>query len=97
MSAPGVLMSGLLPDASRVHEKCTLSVGRWAVDELAPMRPLRIGLAGSGVEARNHVFAISAVRELESVAVFSPTEQRRRRLADEIRSSARHSPMRVRT
>jgi alanine dehydrogenase len=73
-----------LMDGNRVTACRTAATSALAVDELTPRRSLRVGLIGSGVEARNHAFAVSAVRELESVAVFSPTEQNRRRLADEI-------------
>jgi alanine dehydrogenase len=76
-----------LMDGNRVTAYRTAATSALAVDELAPRRSLRVGLVGSGLEARNHIFALSAVRELESVAVFSPTDQNRHRLADEIVSA----------
>ncbi len=73
-----------LMDGNRVTVSRTAATSALAVDELAPRRALRVGLVGSGFEARNHISAISAVREFESVAVYSPTEANRRRLANEI-------------
>jgi alanine dehydrogenase len=43
-----------------------------------------VGVIGSGVEARTNLAAISAVREVEHVLVFSPREARREAFAEEI-------------
>ena len=73
-----------LMDGNRVTASRTAATSALAVDQLAPRRPLRVAVVGSGVEARNHVLAISQVREFTSVAVFSPTRPNRYRLADEV-------------
>jgi alanine dehydrogenase len=73
-----------LMDGNRVTASRTAGTSALAVDHMAPRRPLSVAVVGSGVEARNHVFAIGAVRTFRGVAVFSPTEQNRSRLADEV-------------
>jgi ornithine cyclodeaminase/alanine dehydrogenase-like protein (mu-crystallin family) len=73
-----------LMDGNNVTASRTAATSALAVDHMAPRRPLSVAVVGSGVEARNHVFAISAVRTFRGVAVFSPTKQNRGRLADEI-------------
>lgn len=76
-----------LMDGNRVTASRTAATSALAVDRLAPRRPLNVAVIGSGLEARNHVFAISAVREFRGVSIFSPTEVHRRRLADEVTAS----------
>jgi ornithine cyclodeaminase/alanine dehydrogenase len=71
-----------LIDANRVTATRTAATSAVAAAALAPQAPLHVAVIGSGVEARNHVLALGVVRELASVAVFSPTEANRSRLAD---------------
>ena len=66
-------------DGNNVTASRTAATSALAVDHMAPRRPLSVAVVGSGVEARNHVFAISAVRTFRGVAVFSPTKQNRGR------------------
>jgi alanine dehydrogenase len=73
-----------LMDGNRVTASRTAATSALAVDQVAPREPLEVAVVGSGLEARNHVFAIAAVRTFGGVAVFSPTEHNRGRLADEI-------------
>jgi ornithine cyclodeaminase/alanine dehydrogenase-like protein (mu-crystallin family) len=73
-----------LMDGNRVTASRTAATSALAVDLLAPRRPLSVAVVGSGLEARNHVFAVGTVRTFRGVAVFSPTEQNRGRLAAEI-------------
>jgi alanine dehydrogenase len=73
-----------LMDGNRVTASRTAATSALAVDQLASRRPLRVAVVGSGLEARNHVSAISVVREFASMSVFSPTTQNRTRFADEI-------------
>jgi ornithine cyclodeaminase/alanine dehydrogenase len=48
-----------------------------AADALAPSGPVDVAVIGSGFEARNHVRALAAVRELRSVRVHSPRAESR--------------------
>src|SRR5690606_25930851 len=44
----------------------------------------RLGVLGTGFEARNHVRALAAIREIESVSVFSPNPESRARFVSEL-------------
>src|SRR5207249_1008550 len=63
----------------------TAATAAVAVDALAPRRPLRVAMIGSGFEARSQLNALHATRSIESVAVFSPTPASRQRFADDFR------------
>lgn len=76
-----------LIDGNRVTATRTAATSALAVDAIAPARALRVAVVGSGLEARNHVHALAAVREIASLAIFSPTEANRVRLAAELTSS----------
>ncbi len=43
-----------------------------------------LAMVGSGKQARNHLIAMNAMRELRHVIVFSPTRENRERFADEM-------------
>ena len=43
-----------------------------AIDRIAPKTPLKVAVLGSGHEATTHVSALAAVREMASLAVYSP-------------------------
>ncbi|MFF5148095.1 ornithine cyclodeaminase family protein [Streptomyces sp. NPDC013157] len=62
----------------------TAAASALAADVLAPAGALRVGLIGSGFEAKNHVRALAAVRELTSVTVYSPRSESRTRCAREL-------------
>ena len=48
----------------------------------------RIGLLGSGRQARNHLVALRSLRPLEFVKVYSPTRENRERFAREMTGSS---------
>ncbi len=55
----------------------TAATSAVALDRLAPRRPVRVAVLGSGFEATMHTRALASSRELSNVAVFSPTPHRR--------------------
>lgn len=61
-----------LIDGNQVTALRTAATSAVAVDALAPRRPLRVAVLGSGFEARNHLQALLTVRSVLSVAVYSP-------------------------
>jgi ornithine cyclodeaminase/alanine dehydrogenase len=77
----------------------TAATSAVALDHLAPRRPLRLAVLGSGLEAATHTRAFAAIRELTDVVVYSPTPKRRSEFADAvidelgIRASAADSPI----
>jgi ornithine cyclodeaminase/alanine dehydrogenase len=71
-----------LLDAARITAVRTAATSAVAADLLAPQRALRLAVVGSGLEARNHVLALAAVRALSEVAIYSPTAAKRTALAD---------------
>lgn len=70
-----------LLDGNQITGLRTAATSALAVALLAPARPLRVGLLGSGFEAQGQLSALAAVRELASVQVFSPTAAKREALA----------------
>jgi ornithine cyclodeaminase/alanine dehydrogenase-like protein (mu-crystallin family) len=62
----------------------TAATSAVALDRLAPRRPLRLAVLGSGFEATMHTRALASIRELSNVAVFSPTPHRRAAFADAV-------------
>lgn len=73
-----------LLDGNRVTGIRTAATSALAVDLLAPNHPLKVGILGSGFEARNHLAALAAVRDIASVKVFSPTPAKREAFAREL-------------
>jgi len=71
-----------LIDGNRVTGLRTAATATLAITLLAPQRPLRVAVIGAGFEARNALECLRAVRELESVRVFSPTPSSRERFAE---------------
>jgi ornithine cyclodeaminase/alanine dehydrogenase len=75
-----------LLDGNAVTGFRTAATSALAADVLAPARPLRVAVIGSGFEAQHHVRALAATRELSAVTVFSPNPASRarflKRLAD---------------
>jgi len=55
----------------------TAATSALAADALAGPGPLSLAVIGSGFEARNHVRAVAAVRDLEAVRVYSPRSESR--------------------
>ncbi len=70
-----------LIDGNRITGIRTAATAAVAVDAAAPGRPLRIGVLGSGFEAKGLLRALAAVRTIASVRVFSPTPARREAFA----------------
>jgi alanine dehydrogenase len=55
----------------------TAATSALAADLLTPPGSVRVAVIGSGFEARNHVRALAATRELKSVHVYSPNPDSR--------------------
>ena len=71
-----------LVDALHITALRTAATSAVAIDVMAKRGgPLRVGVLGSGAEAQEHLSALSHVRELRSVRVFSPTAARREAFA----------------
>ncbi|MEU6140587.1 ornithine cyclodeaminase family protein [Streptomyces sp. NPDC047081] len=62
----------------------TAATSALAADLLAQEGPLRVGVIGSGFEARMHVRALAAIRPLVSVTVFSPNPASRTRFTGQL-------------
>lgn len=60
----------------------TAATSAAALDRLAPRRPARLAVLGSGLEASMHTRAFAAVRPLSEIVVFSPTPERRAAFAE---------------
>ncbi len=71
-------------DAEKVTGYRTAATSAAAVDRMAPARPARLAVLGSGLEAMMHTRAFAAVRDFAEIAVFSPTPARREAFASEI-------------
>ncbi|WP_232727705.1 ornithine cyclodeaminase family protein [Acidovorax sp. 69] len=74
-----------LIDGNRVTGIRTAATAAVAVDCAAPHRALRVGVIGSGFEARGLLLALASIREVAHVKVYSPTPASRERFADEMR------------
>ncbi len=74
-----------LIDGNRVTGLRTAATATLAVDLLAPLRPLRVAVIGSGFEARGALDCLRTVRKVQSVRVYSPTPASRERFADSFR------------
>jgi ornithine cyclodeaminase/alanine dehydrogenase-like protein (mu-crystallin family) len=74
-----------LIDGNRVTGLRTAATAALAVDRLTPQRPLRVGVIGAGFEARGALECLAAVRQIQSVRVFSPTPASRERFAEGFR------------
>lgn len=69
-------------DANVVTGLRTAATSAAALDRLAPERPARLAVLGSGLEASMHVRAFASIRALTEIVVFSPTEARRNASAE---------------
>ncbi len=78
-----------LIDGNQITGIRTAATAAVAVDVLAPQCPLRVGVLGSGFEARAQLTALAAIREIASVTIFSPTPANRERFAEQFRSTLR--------
>jgi alanine dehydrogenase len=71
-------------DGASLNPFKTGATGGVAVDELAPPRADDLALFGSGPQARAQLKAVTAVRDLERVEVYSPTPDHRTAFAAEM-------------
>lgn len=81
-----------LVDAHHVTAYRTAATSAAALDRLAPAGAMRLAVLGSGLEASMHVRAFRAVREVEQLAVYSPTPERRAAFAAEHGGRAADDP-----
>lgn len=70
-----------LMDGNQLTGLRTAATAALAIDLLAPRRPLRIAVLGSGFEARGQLEALAATRAIASAVVFSPTAAKREAFA----------------
>lgn len=73
-----------LLDGASMNPYKTGATGAVAVDALAREDASRVAIIGSGTQARGQLRAISTVRDLDAVSVFSPTEEHREQFAREM-------------
>jgi alanine dehydrogenase len=66
-----------LVDAWQITALRTAATSAMAVDRLAPSGPVSVAVLGSGLEAQTHLRALSQVRSISSVTIFSPTPSKR--------------------
>ncbi|GAA4718578.1 ornithine cyclodeaminase family protein [Phytohabitans rumicis] len=73
-----------LLDGNSITGYRTAATSALAADMLVAPGPLTVSMLGSGFEAKKHVQALAAVRELNSVQVFSPRPESRERFARDL-------------
>ncbi|RJQ81966.1 ornithine cyclodeaminase family protein [Pseudonocardiaceae bacterium YIM PH 21723] len=73
-----------LLDGTVISTVRTAAASAVAADELAVPGPARLGLLGSGVQARAHAMMLAEVRPLTEILVWSPREVSRTATADEL-------------
>jgi alanine dehydrogenase len=71
-----------LIDGNGITGYRTAATTALAIDALTTSGPLHVGVLGTGFEARNHVRALASVRDIASVAAFSPNPASRQAFAD---------------
>lgn len=71
-------------DGRRITSLRTSSTAAIAVRAWAPDRPLRVGVIGSGEEAREGLRAVHGAIDVERASVFSPTPANRKAYAEEL-------------
>jgi len=71
-------------DGASLNPFKTGAAGAVGVDALARADATRVGLIGSGTQARGQLLATATVRDLETVSVFSPTPNSRAEFAAEM-------------
>jgi alanine dehydrogenase len=70
-----------LIDGNAITGFRTAATTAMAVDALTKPGPVSVGILGSGFEARNHLRALASIRQIDSVAVFSPNPASRESFA----------------
>lgn len=68
-------------DGNLVTGYRTAATSAAAVDLLAPKKPLRLAVIGSGLEASMHTRAVASIRDIVDITVYSPTKERREAFA----------------
>ncbi|HTP38957.1 MAG TPA: ornithine cyclodeaminase family protein [Steroidobacteraceae bacterium] len=91
---PETMRLAALMDGAQITGIRTAATAVVAVDAMAPAKPLRVAILGSGFEAKAQWCALRAIRDIESVSVFSPTAANRQRFATEL-GAADSIPMRA--
>ena len=71
-----------LLDAAAITSMRTAATTALAMDRLVPSSATSLGLLGSGTEAATHARAMHAIRPLERLTIFSPTEASRHAFAE---------------
>lgn len=71
-------------DGASMNPWKTGAAGAIGIDELAREDATELGIVGSGTQARGQLHAAAAVRDLDSVRVFSPTAENREAFAAEM-------------
>jgi len=79
-------------DGGAITELRTAAASLLSVRELATPGARHLAILGAGVQARGHVEALRATRELESVRVWSPSADRRLQFARSLNVEAAISP-----
>ena len=73
-----------LVDGNAITGYRTAATSALAADLLSAAGPLTVAVIGSGFEARKHLRAVAAVRDLAAASVYSPRAESRRRFAAEL-------------
>ncbi|SIQ96598.1 ornithine cyclodeaminase [Haladaptatus litoreus] len=73
-----------LIDGASMNPFKTGAAGAVGVDALAREDATKLGLIGSGAQARGQLKAVTTVRDIETVAVYSPTKESRESFAGEM-------------
>jgi alanine dehydrogenase len=71
-------------DGASMNPWKTGAAGAVGIDELAREDATELGIIGSGTQARGQLHGAAAVRDLDTVRVFSPTESNREAFATEM-------------
>src|SRR5271163_5086036 len=75
-------------EANHLGQIRTGAAGGYATDLLANPEADSLGVIGSGFQARTQIEAIRAVRPIKTVRVWSRSEEKRRKFADECAAQA---------
>jgi len=73
-----------LVDAASITGFRTAATSALAADALTPAHALTVAVIGSGFEARMHLRALAAIRDIKAVRVFSPNPASRARFIGEL-------------
>ncbi len=71
-------------DGEKVTGYRTAATSAAALDCMAALRPGKLAVLGSGLEAMMHTRAFAAIRDFDEIAIFSPTQAKREALARQL-------------